>query len=329
MEKNKRYTLILFVALAALFATAVAALPSRSQNRSTPIIQEQDFGKQAEKSHEQVADSRSKSAVPSDDLAASSVFNSAAMQNNLLRTSLSWAFGGKQQRGWYLYTPLINSMIATDKDAGTSDFALALSRWQKSAGLTPHGILDNNTLSLMVSTWQARRTKDRTYPQPHQLFTAPASDFYDPSRPGELRQVEQQTYLAYKRMVAAAAADPSLQLAVTPNGELAPTEKYLKIISGFRSKEYQEHLRKQLPNAGRAALAVNSPHFTGRALDIYVGGEPVIAKDHNRAIQVQTPVYKWLVKNAEKFGFRPYYYEPWHWEYCGEPNVDNAKILVP
>ena len=59
----------------------------------------------------------------------------------------------------------------------------------------------------------------------------------------------------------------------------------------------------------------NSPHFTGRALDLYVGGDPVDTKDANRAIQVTTPAYKWLVRNADRFGFRPYFYEPWHWEY--------------
>ena len=80
----------------------------------------------------------------------------------------------------------------------------------------------------------------------------------------------------------------------------------------------QEQLRRQSPNAGSAGLAVNSPHFTGRALDLYVGGDPVDTKDANRAIQVNTPVYKWLVRNAARFGFRPYFYEPWHWEYVGE-----------
>jgi LAS superfamily LD-carboxypeptidase LdcB len=50
-------------------------------------------------------------------------------------------------------------------------------------------------------------------------------------------------------------------------------------------------------------------------LDLYVGGSPVDTKDSNRAIQVNTPAYRWLVQNAERFGFRPYFYEPWHWEY--------------
>ena len=91
----------------------------------------------------------------------------------------------------------------------------------------------------------------------------------------------------------------------------------MKIISAFRSREYQEKLRRESPNSGSAGLAVNSPHFTGRALDLYVGGEPVDTRDSNRAVQVETRVYQWLVRNADRFGFRPYCYEPWHWEYVG------------
>jgi LAS superfamily LD-carboxypeptidase LdcB len=108
-----------------------------------------------------------------------------------------------------------------------------------------------------------------------------------------------------------------VQLA-SQGGELAASEKYLKIISAFRSREYQDRLRKLEPGAGRAALAVNSPHFTGRALDLYVGGEPTITKDSNRALQTETRAYRWLVRNAERFGFCPYFYEPWHWEYCAQ-----------
>jgi LAS superfamily LD-carboxypeptidase LdcB len=115
-------------------------------------------------------------------------------------------------------------------------------------------------------------------------------------------------------MVAAAIKERSLGLAHTKTG-LAPDEKFLKIISAFRSREYQEKLRRESPNAGSAGLAVNSPHFTGRALDVYVGGEPVDTQDTNRTLQIQTPVYQWLVKNGERFGFRPYCYEPWHWEF--------------
>ena len=142
------------------------------------------------------------------------------------------------------------------------------------------------------------------------LATAHAFQTFGSLAPCELCLKQRTVY-----WVAAAIADPSLKLAHTPQGELLPTEKYFKIISSFRSPEYQEQLRRQSPGAGSAGLAVHSPHFTGRALDLYVGGDPVDTKDANRAIQVKTPAYQWLVRNAARFGFRPYFYEPWHWEY--------------
>lgn len=246
---------------------------------------------------------------------ASLAMVAAAERNKILRNELHWTFGGKPQRGWYLYNLLITQTIRTDDDAVSSDFAAALGVWQKKTGLSPSGVLDDETLLAMVTQWQNNRLKNRNPATPDQLLTAPSSDFYDPEREVELRQVERNTYAAYKRMVAAAIADPTLKLPSTPSGELAPAEKYFKIISAFRTPEYQERLRRGSPNAGRAGLAVNSPHFTGRALDIYVGGDPVDTKDFNRALQVNTPAYKWLARNAERFGFRPYFYEPWHWEY--------------
>jgi zinc D-Ala-D-Ala carboxypeptidase len=242
-------------------------------------------------------------------------FADAAAQNSLLRNDLTWSFGKKGQRGWYLYDLLIGEALNISHNASSVDFAATIAGWQKQKGLSVSGVLDEDSWMALVTQWQANRLKDKTPATPDQLLTAPTSDFYDPSRLDELRQVERKTYEAYKAMLAAAIADPTLKLAHTSPTELAPTEKFFKIISSFRSREYQEKLRRESPNAGSAGLAVNSPHFTGRALDIYVGGDPVDTKDANRAIQVNTPAYKWLVKNAERFGFRPYFYEPWHWEY--------------
>lgn len=246
----------------------------------------------------------------------SSTTSAAAMRNVTLRDELSWTFGGKQQRGWYLYDSLLAETLNTNDGSVSDDFAAAVERWQRRRGLSANGVLDESSWMAMVSYWQGNRLKNRATATPDQLVLAPSSDFYDPSRADEHRQVERRTYEAYKRMVAAAIADPSLKLARGSSGELAPGEKFFKIISAYRSREYQEMLRRKSPNAGSAGLAVNnSPHFTGRALDIYVGGDPVDTKDANRAIQVNTPAYRWLVRNAERFGFRPYFYEPWHWEY--------------
>jgi D-alanyl-D-alanine carboxypeptidase len=239
----------------------------------------------------------------------------AASRNELLRNDLNWTFGGKPQHGWYLYTSLISRLLNTKNDVGEVGFAKALATWQKKMGLPATGVLDDQTLYGMISLWQGARLKDREVAPADRLLTAPISDFYDPTRAEELRQVDRATYAAYKRMVAAAVSDHSLDLTKGAHGELAAGEKYLKIISAFRSREYQDKLRRESPNSGSSGLAVNSPHFTGRALDLYVGGEPVDTLDSNRKVQVETRVYKWLVRNAERFGFRPYFYEPWHWEY--------------
>jgi zinc D-Ala-D-Ala carboxypeptidase len=248
---------------------------------------------------------------------AASLFGGAALRNAELQDDLGWAFGGKSQRGWRLYAPLVGGLIGAESDQTTGGFAAQLSRWQQQRGVAANGVLDQSTWSRMIADWQANRIKDHTYPTPDALVTIPPAECYDPSRSEELRKVERATYGAYKQMIAAAAADPSLGLSVTRDGALAEGEKYFKVVSAFRSREYQAQLRAQSPNSGRAGLAVNSPHFTGRALDIYVGGEPVSTKDDNRALQTQTKAYRWLVKNAARFGFRPYFYEPWHWEYVG------------
>ena len=308
MKSGKVHVVMIVIVLAAV--VAFVSLSARSSNRS--IAAQSKTGstvRPTSRISERTATTSKKAPM--------TAFAAAASQNAALKNELNWTFGGKQQRGWSLYELLINKTLKTQGDAATNDFASAVAAWQKRSGLSADGVLDEDALMRLVSQWQSDRLKNRAVATPDQLLTAPATDFYDPSRAEELRQVERNTYAAYKRMIAAALADPTLKLARSSSGELAPGEKYFKIISAFRSREYQDELRRRSPNAGSAGLAVNSPHFTGRALDIYVGGDPVDTKDSNRAIQVNTPAYRWLVRNAERFGFRPYFYEPWHWEYVG------------
>ena len=291
---NKRIFLFLTIAVLVVVATvaSVAALTTSGQSK-------------ASKNESPRRPVELTSRTNTTKTISSSAFAAAATQHTVLREEVNWTFGGKQQRGWYLYDLLIGETLNTPHDSITNDFAADLAKWQKKRGLRSEGLLDEASLMTFVSHWQSNRLKSRTPAGPDQLILAPSSEFFDPSRAAELRQVERNTYTAYKEMLAAAQAELNLK----------PTDKYLKIISAFRSPEYQEQLRQRSPNAGRAGLAVNSPHFTGRALDIYVGGSPVDTKDSNRAIQVNTPAYRWLVRNAERFGFRPYFYEPWHWEY--------------
>ena len=243
-----------------------------------------------------------------------SAFSAAAIQNASLRNTLSWSFGRKQT-GWNIYVPLISQTIGTEAGPDSPEFALALADWQSNTGILPSGVLDESTLQSLRDYWQSRRLGRAGLLSTDLLLSAPIAEFYDPTRDTELLQLERETYTAYKKMIAAASKDLKSELRFTSTGELAPEEKFLRIVSAYRSPEYQALLRKQEPGAGRAALAKNSPHSTGHALDIYVGGEPVKTLDSNRMIQVQTPAYKWLVKNAHRFGFYPYFYEPWHWEY--------------
>lgn len=244
----------------------------------------------------------------------SKAFVAAAAANASSLNRLAWPFGGKSQTGWAIYVPLIAHTLGAEPDPISAEFASNLSYWQEEKGLPATGMIDAATMQSFAGYWQSQRL-GKNAPANRELLTAPISEFWDAGRDPNMLQLERATFAAYKRMIAAAAKGLGKELRFTASGELAPGEKFLRIVSAYRSHEYQAALRKREPNAGRVALAKNSPHFTGHALDVYVGGEPVTTRDTNRLIQVQTPAYRWLVKNASKFGFYPYFYEPWHWEY--------------
>lgn len=240
----------------------------------------------------------------------------ATKKNANLRCPLRWTFGRRQQTGWYLYVPLIQHTLRTESAPNTMEFASSVYRWQKRNRIFPSGIVNKHTLYSFIKHWQSKRIKRINNASESQLLTAPIVNFYDPTRDRKLLKVQKVAFAAYKAMVSAAEKEKVLGVSGS-KGAILQNGKFLKIVSSYRSPAYQASLRKKEPNASRAQIAFRSPHFTGRALDLYVGGEPVTTKDFNRAIQIRTPAYRWLVKNAEKFGFYPYFYEPWHWEYVG------------
>ena len=101
----------------------------------------------------------------------------------------------------------------------------------------------------------------------------------------------------------------------------------LKLVSAFRSVEYQCNLIRKKLDDGRKIddiLNVNaipgySEHHTGRAVDLHAGdGEPLEESFENE------PAFSWLRQHAHEFGFHLSYprdnpagiaYEPWHWCY--------------
>ncbi len=95
----------------------------------------------------------------------------------------------------------------------------------------------------------------------------------------------------------------------------------LKIASGWRRhrwksrKHYESTVTKRYGSVkeGRKWLAYNSPHETGLAMDIGVGG--LWPSSKTRQAQRKQPLHQWLVEHAHEYGWHPYKKEPWHWEY--------------
>jgi hypothetical protein len=98
----------------------------------------------------------------------------------------------------------------------------------------------------------------------------------------------------------------------------------LQLYDGYRTREKQERLFKEAVKKygseakARRWVAKYSNHETGRAIDLYLGGSNDSAQALNGSLR-ELPAYKWLEKNAWKYGFyeynEPWPGEPWHWEY--------------
>jgi LAS superfamily LD-carboxypeptidase LdcB len=95
----------------------------------------------------------------------------------------------------------------------------------------------------------------------------------------------------------------------------------LRVAAGWRSHrwkdrdEYDAFLMEKYGNTGPEAqkwVAFYGPHETGLAFDLGAGG--LWPESDTVDQQATTPLYKWLVKNAHKYGVHPYLLEPWHWE---------------
>ncbi|XZG70516.1 M15 family metallopeptidase [Chitinibacteraceae bacterium HSL-7] len=103
----------------------------------------------------------------------------------------------------------------------------------------------------------------------------------------------------------------------------------LRIASAYRSVQRQiELIERKLANGQTIddILSVLAPpgcseHHTGRAIDVYTPGGPVVEEAFEH-----TDAYAWLVANAARHGFTlsfprnneyGYVYEPWHW--CFNP----------
>ncbi len=227
---------------------------------------------------------------------------------------------GHTETGWRTYAPLTAATVGTVCPPASAGFAEALARWKVAHGLAYDGAMDDRTLQTLKGEWQGARPfmmgrvrKEPCPPAPEQagmVFIAPSESHY--GKPILLRL---GTLKAYRRMAAAAKHDLG--------GAMSPDPMALTIFSGFRSPEYDAAQCAQQGGCnGVARAGACSAHRTGLALDLVIAAAPGArvdtATDANRLFQTQTPLYQWLVRNAGKYGFVPYAYEPWHWEWTGE-----------
>ena len=244
-------------------------------------------------------------------------FAVAAAANGAALDTLAWMPFGRAETGWATYEPLMANTIGTDCPGNSGGFAHALAAWQSTQGLRPTGLFDPDLFAKMQLGWEMKRPFVRLAhtgvcpdgPPEETLATAAPAESYG----GKTIQLRNGTLEAYRRMLQAGRAE-------APEAFADPA--VLEIFSGFRSPSENYARCLMIGGCGGPEKANCSAHRTGLALDMNLGHAPGFGPDStadpNRLFISQTPAYRWMVRNASRFGFVNYPFEPWHWEWIGE-----------
>ena len=240
-----------------------------------------------------------------------------AFSNAISVYSLEWSPFGQQEWGWETYLPLLQHELGTACAANTPDFAVALATWQGRYLLSPTGVFDQATFETLKGVLQERRpfvmarVRDEC-PEPPPLNQLGYLEAPEEHADRLTRLLRRDVLDAYRRLIATARAEVP---------EVAADPELLQIFSGFRDPEADAARCAAQGNCDGLRRAVCSPHRTGTAVDLYVGqifGLGVDSTDPaSRLSMTRGATYRWLVANAGRFGFVPYLYEPWHWEWVG------------
>jgi hypothetical protein len=240
----------------------------------------------------------------------------AAADNAASLTTRAWSPWGRAETGWEIYAPMIAAEAGSACGPATPGFAEALARWQQARKLPPTGVMTPETFEVMRVAWLKRRPFVIAYAGGQCPVAADEALLVDATKAegysGKPIKLLPQVLQAYRAMVAAAKADLPAE---------AEDPRFLTIFSGYRAPADDEERCDQQGDCGTIAKARCSAHRTGTALDMFVGfapgSRPESSDDFNRLHQSRTPAYLWLVSNARRFGFVPYPFEPWHWEWAG------------
>lgn len=184
--------------------------------------------------------------------------------------------------------------------------AAAVSDWQEENGYDPTGWVDAEMCEALgvKCTYVEKRVRVARYgslPRNSDMLVEVPS-----SREGRTMKLHVLAAAGMRSMGEAVKADLGIDLA---------------LASAWRPhrwksrSHYEEEMVKRYGSVskGRKYMAYASPHETGLAMDIGVGGlEPRSATIDK---QKKTDIYAWLLDNAWRFGWHPYKREPWHWEF--------------
>jgi D-alanyl-D-alanine dipeptidase len=233
-----------------------------------------------------------------------------------LRTAAGTPFG-RPETGWETYAPLISREIRAACAPDTPGFAAALAQWESVQRLPADGTFSPAVFARLKGIIETRRPFVRLSaqgvcpapPAESGLSGATLAEGYG----GKAIQLRPAALAAYRRMAAAARAQ---------DRRIAADPRNLTIFSGYRSPAADAARCTADNNCNGLVRATCSPHRTGLAMDLYVGQAPGFGPDSsadaNRLFMSRSPTYRWLVANADRFGFVPYPFEPWHWEWTGE-----------
>jgi len=219
--------------------------------------------------------------------------------------------------GWATYAPMIAREIAVACPPDSPKFAQAFAAWEKRQQLPVDGLVSETAFVRLKGVVQSRRpfvlvSAEGICPAPPRRATL-AAGRPEEGYGGKSILLRPAALAAYRRMAATARAeDPAI----------AADPRYLTIFSGYRDPQADAARCEAEGNCDGIARATCSAHRTGLALDLYVGQADGFAADSsadpNRLAMTEGPAYQWLVKNADRFGFVNYPFEPWHWEWTGE-----------
>jgi len=238
----------------------------------------------------------------------------AAAANAASLTAMPLNVFGRPETGWAFYEPLIAKEIDTDCAADTAGFGRALARWQSAHGQPASGILNIATLQRLKQIWQEQRPF--VLESRHHCPDAPAEQSLQRALPsesygGKAILLSADALAGYRAMVVAARQE----------GFIPPRSQLYSIFSAYRSPTYDAARCEAQHNCQGVVRASCSPHRTGYAMDIYLGAAPGFSPDSsadaNRLYISRSAGYRWLVRNAARFGLVNYAFEPWHWEFVG------------